>query len=138
MKTIYTLSTVILIALSLNSNADDKIKNREKTSAVSIAPFVWGDPEKEAPHELGTLKAKNSLVPVAPFVWGSPEDATSITELRHLLVPVAPFYFGEPDADAPEVLEFIKAKNANVPLAPFEYGNPDSDAPSDMVLLTAR
>lgn len=138
MKTIYTLSTIILIALSLNSSADDKVKNREKTSVVSVAPFVWGDPEKEAPHELGTLKAKNALVPVAPFIWGSPEDAAGITELKHLLIPLAPFYFGEPDADAPEVLELIKTNNTRVPVAPFEYGNPDSDAPTDMVLLAVR
>jgi len=138
MKTIYTLSSIVLIALSLSSKADDKIKNRVKTSEVSVAPFVWGDLETEAPHDLGNLKAKYALVPVAPFVWGSPEDAASISELRHLLVPVAPFYFGEPEADAPAGLEFIKAKNARVPIAPFEYGNPDSDAPTNIDLLVGR
>ena len=138
MKTIYTLSAIVLIALSLSSKADDKIKNRVKTSGVSVAPFVWGDLETEAPHDLGNLKAKNALIPVAPFVWGSPEDAASISELPHLLVPVAPFYFGEPEADAPAGLEFIKAKNARVPIAPFEYGNPDSDAPTNIDLLVGR
>ena len=129
MKTIYTLSTIVLIALSLNSKADDKIKNRVKTSSVSVAPFVWGDPETEAPIELGTLKAKNALVPVAPFIWGSPEDVVSVNEMRHLLVPAAPFYFGEPDADALEGLEFIKAKNAKVPVAPFVWGDSNEVAP---------
>ena len=138
MKTIYTLSAIVLIALSLNSKADDKIKNRVKTSGVSVAPFVWGDVETEAPQELGTLKAKNALIPVAPFVWGSPEDAASFSELPHLLVPVAPFYFGEPEADAPAGLEFIKTENARVPVAPFEYGNPDSDAPINIELSIGR
>ena len=138
MKTINTLSAIVLIALSLNSKADDKIKSRVKTSAVSVAPFVWGDLETEAPQELGTLKAKNALIRVAPFVWGSPEDASSISELPHLLVPVAPFYFGEPEADAPAGLEFIKAKKSRVPIAPFEYGNPDSDAPTNIDLLIGK
>ena len=101
MKTIYTLSTLVLIALSLSGFADDKIKNKEKSSAVSVAPFIWGDPESEVPAGLSTLKAKNAFVPIAPFVWGSPEDSVNIEESKRLVVPVAPFVLGDPDADAP-------------------------------------
>lgn len=131
MKTIYTLSTIILIALSLNSKADDKIKNNAKSSLVPVAPFVWGDPETAAPDGI-KRKAKNALVPVAPFDWGSPEDANNIHEMRHLLVPNAPFTFGEADADIPVGLKYIKAKNAKVPVAPFEFGNPDTDIPTEI------
>ncbi|WP_411274682.1 hypothetical protein [Daejeonella sp.] len=128
MKTLYTLTTIALIALSLSSKADDKIKNREKTSVVPVAPFIWGDPETAAPDGI-KCKAINALVPVAPFVWGSPEDAHNITEIRHLLVPNAQFTFGEPDADIPVDLKFIKAKNAMVPVAPFVWGNSEEAAP---------
>lgn len=93
MKTIYTLSTIVLIALSLNSLADDKLKNRDKSNAVSVAPFVWGDPEEAAPAEL--VEGKKAVVPVAPFVWGSPEDAVSMTENQFSVVhfQFSPFLF---------------------------------------------
>lgn len=129
MKTIFSLLTIILIAYSLNSKADDKIKDNGKASVVPVAPFVWGDPETEAPDGIGRRKAKNALVPVAPFVWGSPEDADNLTELRHLMVPNAPFSFGVPDADVPVGLKFVKAKNAKVPVAPFVWGDSEEAAP---------
>lgn len=115
------------MALSLNSLADDKLKNRDKSNAVSVAPFVWGDPEEAAPAEL--VEGKKAVVPVAPFVWGSPEDAVSITENKNMNVPVAPFIYGNPDADAPEGLKYIKAVGALVPVAPFVWGNAEEAAP---------
>jgi hypothetical protein len=133
MKTIYTLSTLILIALSLNSFADDKLKNKDKSSAVSVAPFIWGDNENEVPAELVTLKTKNVFVPVAPFVWGRPEDSVSIEENEKLVVPVAPFIYGDADSDAPAELANIKAVNLEVPVAPFVLGSPDADIPSDLI-----
>ncbi len=135
MKTIYTLSTLVLIALSLNSIADDKLKNKDKSSAVSVAPFVWGDPETEVPAELVTLKTKNALVPLAPFVWGSPEDSVSIEDNKRLVVPVAPFVFGDADSDVPAELAYIKAVNLEVPVAPFVLGEPGADAPLELAGL---
>ncbi len=129
MKTIYSLFTVVLIALSLNTFADDKVRGKEKASSVSVAPFVWGDPEAAAPAWLGSLKAKNALVPVAPFVWGSAEDEVSINENIKMIVPVAPFIYGNPDSDIPAGLQFVKAVNADVPVAPFVFGDPDADGP---------
>ncbi len=128
MKTLYTLSTVLLLALSLNTMADDKVKSKDKSAAVAVAPFTLGDPEAGAPLWLSNVKAKNALVPVAPFVWGSPEDTVSINEIR-MAVPVAPFTYGEPDTDVPYRLQFIKAVNADVPVAPFAFGEPDAEAP---------
>jgi len=128
MKTIYTLSTIVLIALSLNSFADDKINNKDKSSVVSIAPFNWGEPDAAAPVGLAYIKAKNAYVPVAPFEWGNPDEAVIVEE--KMVVPVAPFYFGSPDADAPEGLKFIKAKNAKVPVAPFIWGDSEEAAPT--------
>jgi hypothetical protein len=128
MKTIYTLSTVALIALSLISLADDKIKNKGRSSAVSVAPFSWGDPEAAAPAELSHISIANTSVPLAPFVWGSPEDAVNITTTGNLLVPVAPFIYGDPDADVPEDPESLKTVNLKVPIAPFVLGDPDADA----------
>jgi hypothetical protein len=128
MKTIYTLSTLILLALALNTQADDKVKSKHRSAAVSAAPFSLGDPDTEVPLWLGHVKAKNALVPVAPFEWGSPEEAERISELR-LIVPVAPFAYGEPDTDVPFGLQYVKAVNADVPLAPFEFGEPEAEAP---------
>jgi len=135
MKTIYTLSTIVLIALSLNSLADDKITNKEKSAAVSVAPFIWGDPDATAPVELAGLRVKNAFVPVAPFVWGSPDDVVMINENKNVLVPVAPFVYGNPDSDVPAELAHIKAININVPVAPFIFGDPDLDVPVDLVAL---
>ncbi|SKB42822.1 hypothetical protein [Daejeonella lutea] len=130
MKTIYTLSTIVLIALSLNSKADDKIKNRDKSATVSVAPFVWGDPEDAVPAEL--KEVKKVMVPVAPFVWGSPEDAVNVTANNNMNVPVAPFIYGNPNDDAPEGLASIKAVGALVPAAPFVLGEPGIDIPMEL------
>lgn len=127
MKTIHTLTTVVLIALSLNSFADDRIINKDKSSAVSVAPFNWGDPHAAAPVELASLKAKNAFVPVAPFEWGNP-DETIMIKVKWV-VPVAPFSYGNPDEIAPEGLRCIKAKNAKVPVAPFIWGDSEEPAP---------
>ncbi len=132
MKAIYTLSTIVLIALSLNSKADDKIKNRDKSNTVAVAPFVWGDPEDAAPIELKDVK---TLVPVAPFIWGSPEDSVNVLEMNNLNVPLAPFIYGNPDADAPEGLAYIKAVGALVPVAPFVLGDPEMDAPTTIEVI---
>ncbi len=130
MKTIYTLSTMVFIALSLNSSADDKIKNREKSASVSVAPFIWGDPEEAASVEI--TEATKLLVPVAPFVWGLPEELVSINENGKSMVPVAPFIYGSPDAETPEGLAYVKAVNALVPVAPFVSGDPDMDVPTEL------
>lgn len=95
-----------MISLSLNTHADDKTKmiKKDKNSSVYVSPFVWGDPENEAPAGLRFLKAKYALVPVAPLVWGNPEDGISIKDKIKLLVPSAPFIWGEPDSKAPREL----------------------------------
>lgn len=136
MKTIFALSTVILMAFSLNTKATDKsseFSNDLPKSMVSVAPFVWGSPEDQAPEGLRFIKAKYAKVPLAPFVWGSPDDiidsGESIIGFKNLNVPVAPFVWGSPDETAPESLINIKAKNANVPVAPFVWGNPEEAAP---------
>ena len=136
MKTIFALSTVILMTLSLNSNAGFKSSDFSDDlpkSMVSVAPFVWGNPEDLAPEGLRYVKAKFAKVPVAPFVWGSSDDlidsVKSIQGFKNLNVPVAPFVWGSSDETAPESLKNIKAKNADVPVAPFVWGNPEEAAP---------
>ncbi len=44
-------------------------KNLPK-SMGSVAPFVWGSPDDEAPEYLRFVKSKFAKVPLAPFVWG--------------------------------------------------------------------
>lgn len=132
MKPIYTLSTIVLIALSLNSSADDKLKNRDKSNVVSVAPFIWGDPEEADPAEINEVK---TLVPVATFAWGSPEYSVCITENINMNVPIAPFIYGNPDADAPEGLEYIRAVGALVPVAPFVLGDPDGVVPAEIEMV---
>jgi hypothetical protein len=136
MKTIFALSTVILMTLSLNGNAAVKssdFSNDLPKSMVSVAPFVWGSPDDQAPEGLRFVKARFAKVPVAPFVWGSPDDiidsGKSVKGFKNLNVPVAPFVWGSPDETAPESLKNIKAENANVPVAPFVWGNPEEVAP---------
>lgn len=129
MKTLYTLSTIVLIALSLTSFADDKVNNKDKSSVVSVAPFIWGDPDVAAPVGLAYVIAKNAFVPVAPFVWGTADEALSVSENNRLSVPVAPFSYGNPVSEAPEGLGYVKAKNAKVPVAPFIWGNSEEAAP---------
>jgi hypothetical protein len=105
MKTIYILIAVLMIALSLETFADDKVKNNKLDgAAVAVAPQVWGNPDTNIPVELATLKAKNAFVPVAPFVWGSSEEMVSIDNEK-FEVPVAPFVFGAPDEEAPQLAE---------------------------------
>jgi hypothetical protein len=107
MKTIFALSTVLLITLSLNTQAGNKSSDL-------------------------TNDLPKSKVPVAPFVLGSPDDiigsANTIKGSKNLKVPVAPFIWGNPDETAPESLKNIKAQYANVPLAPFVWGNPEDAA----------
>lgn len=132
MKTIFALSTVLLMTLSLNTQALNKgsyFINDLPKSIVSVAPFVWGSSEDEAPEDLRFVKAKFAKVPVAPFVFGSPEDiinsVNSIKGSKNLDVPVAPFVWGNSDETAPETLKNIKAQYSNVPVARFVWGNPE-------------
>jgi hypothetical protein len=136
MKTIFALSTVILMTLSLNSNAGFKSSDFSDDlpkSMVSVAPFVWGSPDDQVPEGLRYVKARFAKVPVAPFVWGSSDDlidsVKSMKGFKNLNVPVAPFVWGSSDETAPESLKNIKAENANVPVAPFVWGNPEEAAP---------
>ncbi|MDO8994357.1 hypothetical protein [Daejeonella sp.] len=108
MKTIFALSTVVLITFSLNTKAGFKssdFSNDLPKSMVSVAPFVWGSPDDIIDSIKSVKGFKNLNVPVAPFVWGSPHET------------------------APESLKNIKAENANVPVAPFVWGNPEETAP---------
>lgn len=59
-------------------------------------------------------------------------DATSTIE-KNLKVPVPQLVLGLPEAEVPQVLANIKAKNALVPLAPFTKGEPEFTA--DVKLL---
>jgi len=135
MKTINTLTATLLMALSLNAFAgntsseksDDRLKNLIPTS-----PFVWGNPDEAVPEGIGFIKAKYALVPTAPFVWGNPEEIpTGLQNAKdnYHNVPNAPFVWGNPDHQAPELLKFIIALNADVPVAPFIWGNANDKAP---------
>lgn len=108
MKTIKTLTAVLLTALSLNTfagNVSSENSNDKPKSLVNVSPFVLGNPDDEAPEEIRLVKAKYAHVPLAPFVWGNADE------------------------QAPELLKFIIAVNADVPLAPFVWGSPDDAAP---------
>ena len=112
------------MTFSLNTIAGNKrtdFTNDVPKSTVSVAPFVWGNPDEQAPEDLRFVKARFAKVPLAPFVWGTPaaiiDSVNSITGLKNLNVPVAPFVWGSPDETAPEALKNIKAENANVLLA---------------------
>jgi hypothetical protein len=104
MKTIYTLTSTLLIALSMSASAKDHSSDKPK-SMVAVSPFVWGSPAESVPEEIKLLKAKFALVPIAPFVWGNAgETAPKVVEERifmKLEVPVAPFVWGNPNEIAP-------------------------------------
>jgi hypothetical protein len=136
MKTIFTISTVILLTFSLDFNALAKstdFSHDLPKSMVSVAPFVWGSPDDQAPEDLRFVKAKYAKVPLAPFVWGSPDDiinfVKSINGLKFMNVPVAPFVWGDAGETAPESLKNIKAEYAKVRVAPFIWGNPEEAVP---------
>ena len=137
MKTLHTITIVIMITLSLNAYADDNTKmlKKNKNSLVSVAPFVWGDPETEAPAGLEFLKAKYALVPIVPMVWGNPEDGLSREDKIKLLVPAAPFIWGDPDSDAPSELNLLIAVNSDVAVATFVWGSLDENIPEVIELL---
>lgn len=126
MKTLKIISAALLLTVSFNSFADDRLKE-VKNSGVVSAPFVWGSPDSEIPVGLGFVKAKNAFVPVAPFTWGNPDEAVAIQE-----IPVAPSVWNDTDIDVPVRLAFIKAVNADVPVAPFVWGNAQEDAPQNL------
>jgi hypothetical protein len=125
MKTLNTLLTLSLLAISTACFATLDGSKPEKNMNVPVAPSVWESSQIEAPESLQFLKAKNAHVPLAGCVWGDPSDAPA-----HLsMVPVAPFVFGDSMENAPEELTFLKAKCALVPVAPFVWGDP-SKAPA--------
>ncbi len=115
MKTIFALSTALLITLSLNTQAGNKssdLTNDLPKSMVAVAPFVWGSPDDQTPEDLRYVKARFAKVPVAPFVLGSPDDiidsANTIKGSKNLKVPVAPFVWGNPEEAALVLLEIKK------------------------------
>ena len=119
MKTITTLLTFSLLALSTASFAVIDDSRLEKKSNVPAAPSVWEGAEIEAPESLKLLKAKNAFVPVAVFSWGDSSEAPE----NILMVPVAPFVCGDSTEEAPEELGFIKIQSAVFPVAPFVWGD---------------
>lgn len=136
MKTIFVLSTALLFAFSVNTQAGNKKSdslNEVSKSMISPAPLVWGSPDDQIPEYLKFVKARFAKVPVAPFIWGSPdeivESVNSTKNLKNMKVPVAPFVWGTPEVGDIESLKNIRAKNADVPQAPFVLGNPDDAAP---------
>lgn len=133
MKTLITLTTAILMTLSLNTFAGTRSSDDKPKSMVAVSPFVWGNPNENAPAEIRLIKAKYAIVPKAPFVWGDPSDFSAEdiihVQVNNLNVPVAPFVWGNADDPAPVSLKYIIAVNADVPVAPFVWGNADQQAP---------
>lgn len=119
MKTLTTLLTFSLLALSTASFAVSDDSSLEKKSNIPAAPSVWECDEIATPESLKFLKAKNAFVPVAVFFWGDSSEAPE----NVLMVPVAPFVYGEPTEKAPEELGLIKIRSAVVPVAPFVWGD---------------
>ena len=119
MKTITTLLTFSLLALSTASFAGLDDSRLERKSNVPAAPSVWEGAEIEAPESLKLLKAKNAFVPLAVFSWGDSSEAPE----NILMVPVAPFVCGDSTEEAPEELGFIKIQSAVFPVAPFVWGD---------------
>ena len=119
MKTLTTLLTFSLLALSTASFAVSDDSRLERKSNVPAAPSVWEGSEIEAPESLKFLKAKNAFVPVAVFSWGDSSDAPE----NILVVPVAPLVYGDSTEEAPEELGFIKIQSAVFPVAPFVWGD---------------
>ena len=119
MKTLTTLLTFSLLALSTASFAVSDDSRLERKSNVPAAPSVWEGAEIEAPESLKLLKAKNAFVPLAVFSWGDSSEAPE----NILMVPVAPLVYGDSTEEAPEELGFIKIQSAVFPVAPFVWGD---------------
>lgn len=97
MKTLITLISA-LVLMSATVHADDIKKNiKHNSKAIATAPFVWGDPDADAPAELAAKVNVSLSVPVAPFVWGGADEIPEIVEnikIEKASVPVAPFVLG--------------------------------------------
>lgn len=123
MKTLTTLLTFSLLALSTASFAVSDDSRLEKKSSIPAAPSVWEGDEIVAPESLKFLKAKNAFVPIALFSWGDSSEAPE----NVLMVPVAPFVYGDSTEKAPEELRLIKIQSAVVPVAPFVWGDASTE-----------
>ncbi len=129
MKSLNTLSTLVLLLLSTLSFANEDGSKCVKNSSVPVTDYILEASEAEVPSGLKFLKAKSAFVPVAEFVWGNPSDVPS--DLNQ--VPVPAYILEYEDEPAPIELAFVKAKSAFVPVAPFITGDPAADAPSEII-----
>jgi hypothetical protein len=89
-------------------------------SFVPVSPREWQTDDLEIPENLKYVKAKNAFVSVAEFVWGNPDaeaPAELLNDYRTFIVPVPVKKWDEPAInEVPESLSFIKAKFAMVPV----------------------
>ena len=106
------------------------------------------------------MKTLNTFLTLSLLVFSSASFAVTNdnrTEIRSK-VPVALSVWQNAEIDVPELLKYVKAKNARVPvtgfvwgdpseapaqllmvpLAPFDYGDSDEEAPQELGFVKAR
>lgn len=106
MKTLITLSGSLIIMMALKASAADHenpVKSDKPATAVTVAPFIWGNPEENAPIELKNVKAKYASVPVAPFFPGDANEIAPSDLITDVQIPLAPFVWGDPEEEAPQI-----------------------------------
>jgi len=110
MKTLATLSTLVITALSFTAFAleyADADSNASKTSKsyINTPTMEWGNPQDAETISVAKLKISPHQLFAAPeMVWGKPEDfdPKAANRLKQLpLVPAPAMVWGEPaDADS--------------------------------------
>lgn len=107
MKTLKTISTLFIAALSLSAFASatpDTTRDAETTSSptlVSIPQMEWGNPEDVNSPSVIKLKTSPYLLFEAPAMsWGNPEDIDikAIERLKNApIVPAPAMVWGDPN-----------------------------------------
>ena len=80
------------------------------------------------------MKTLNTLLTLSLLVVSTASYAISDGNEKRSKVPTAPTVWENSEIEVPEVLKFIKAKNAFVPVADFVWGNP-SEAPEKLSII---
>ncbi len=82
------------------------------------------------------MKTLNTLLTLSLLVIGTASFATADDKRtdKNSNVPMAPSVWESSEIETPELLKFVKAKNAFVPVAGFVWGNP-SDAPANVLMV---
>jgi len=82
------------------------------------------------------MKTLNTLLTLSLLVIGTATFANTddkVTE-KNSNVPMAPSVWESSKIETPELLKFVKAKNAFVPVAGFVWGNP-SETPANFLMV---